>query len=61
MTIWSIFVLGIIVNELVSNSLKHAFPDRDKGEIRIIIHREENGKSINSIEEIKNAKAMENL
>ena len=46
--------LGIIVNELVSNSLKHAFISRDKGEIRIILHREENGKSINSIEEIKN-------
>ena len=27
--------LGIIVNELVSNSLKHAFSGRDKGEIRI--------------------------
>ena len=27
--------LGMIVNELVSNSLKHAFPGRDKGEIRI--------------------------
>jgi len=26
--------LGIIVNELISNSLKHAFPDRDKGKIR---------------------------
>ena len=26
---------GMIVNELVSNSLKHAFSDRDKGEIRI--------------------------
>ena len=33
--------LGIIINELVSNSLKHAFSDRDKGEIRIKIHREE--------------------
>jgi PAS domain S-box-containing protein len=33
--------LGIIVNELVSNSLKHAFPDRDKGEIRIKLQREE--------------------
>ena len=32
--------LGIIVNELVSNSLKHAFPDRNKGEIRIKLHRE---------------------
>jgi PAS domain S-box-containing protein len=46
--------LGMIVNELVANSLKHAFISRDKGEIRIILRREENGKSINSIEEIKN-------
>ena len=34
--------LGMIVNELVSNSLKHAFPGRDKGEIRIKLCREEN-------------------
>ena len=33
--------LGIIVNELVSNSLKHAFQGRDKGEIRIKLRREE--------------------
>jgi len=33
--------LGIIINELVSNSLKHAFIGRDKGEIRIKLHREE--------------------
>ncbi len=33
--------LGIIVNELVSNSLKHAFPDREKGETQIKISREE--------------------
>jgi two-component sensor histidine kinase len=31
----------MIVNELVSNSLKNAFPDRDKGEIRIKLHIEE--------------------
>jgi len=30
--------LGTIVNELVSNSLKHAFPDDGEGEIRIIPH-----------------------
>ena len=33
--------LGIIVNELVSNSLKHAFIGRDNGEIRIQLHKEE--------------------
>ncbi len=33
--------LGIIVNELVSNSLKHAFPGRDKGEFQIKLRREE--------------------
>ncbi|MDY9926681.1 PocR ligand-binding domain-containing protein [Methanosarcina sp.] len=36
--------LGIIVNELISNSLKHAFPGKDSGEIRIELRREENGK-----------------
>ena len=34
--------LGIIINELLSNSLKYAFPSRDKGEIRIKLHRVEN-------------------
>ena len=33
--------LGMIVNELVSNSLKHAFIGRDRGEIQIKLHREE--------------------
>ncbi len=38
--------LGIIINELVSNSLKHAFPQGRKGEIRIKLCRvEENGKN----------------
>ena len=35
--------LGIIVNELVSNSLKHAFIGKDEGEVRIKLRREENG------------------
>ena len=33
--------LGIIVNELVSNSLKHAFPGRDRGEISIKLQKDE--------------------
>jgi PAS domain S-box-containing protein len=35
--------LGIIINELVSNSLKHAFP-AGRGEIKIRLHRIESGK-----------------
>jgi two-component sensor histidine kinase len=38
--------LGIIVNELVSNSLKHAFPNRYGGEIRIRLRREEKNNEI---------------
>jgi two-component sensor histidine kinase len=33
--------IRIIVNELVSNSLKHASQGKDEGEIRIKLHREE--------------------
>jgi len=32
---------GLIINELVSNSLKHAFPDGRKGEIFIAIHKQD--------------------
>jgi PAS domain S-box-containing protein len=39
--------LGIIINELMSNSLKYAFIDRKKGEIRIGLHREKNGECKN--------------
>jgi two-component sensor histidine kinase len=31
--------LGLIINELVSNSLKHAFKGYDKGEIKIILEK----------------------
>ncbi|MDY9925387.1 PAS domain S-box protein [Methanosarcina sp.] len=37
--------LGIIVNELVSNSLKHAFADKDDGRIQIKFCREESPES----------------
>jgi two-component sensor histidine kinase len=33
--------LGIIINELVSNSFKHAFKGRERGEIQVKLHREE--------------------
>ena len=46
--------LGIIVNELVTNSLKHAFTDRDNGEISIKLCRENTGECRNDIEESKN-------
>lgn len=36
--------LGIIVNELVSNSLKHAFPASIEGEIRISLFKSDDGK-----------------
>jgi two-component sensor histidine kinase len=52
--------LGIIVNELVSNSLKHAFPDRKEGSIQIELFRKnawrcKNGKEEREIEDNENA------
>jgi PAS domain S-box-containing protein len=38
--------LGIIVNELVTNSFKHAFSGRDKGEIQIKLSKKENGECV---------------
>ena len=34
---------GLILNELVTNSLKHAFPDARNGEIRITLNRQADG------------------
>lgn len=35
---------GLIMNELVSNSLKHAFPDGKKGDIKIFLKKRTNGR-----------------
>ena len=45
--------LGMIVNELISNSLKHAFPGRDKGEIWIKFFHEKTEEDINQREQSK--------
>jgi PAS domain S-box-containing protein len=43
--------LGMIVNELISNSLKHAFQERDNGVIHIKLQREKIGSYIKSVNE----------
>jgi PAS domain S-box-containing protein len=50
--------LGMIVNELVTNSFKHAFPYKKEGEIQIVLQREENGDCIKSINEDCNSTFM---
>ncbi|MCJ7523639.1 MAG: response regulator [Candidatus Aminicenantes bacterium] len=44
-TIEKAIPLGLIVNEIISNSLKHAFPDGRQGEIRIGLHGYKDAKS----------------
>jgi PAS domain S-box-containing protein len=34
---------GLIINELVSNALKHAFPGNLQGEVNVVFHRGEDG------------------
>ena len=36
---------GLIINELITNSLKHAFPNGKKGDIKIAVHHLENQKT----------------
>ena len=35
--------VGLITNELVTNSIKHAFPNKQKGQILINLTQDENG------------------
>jgi two-component sensor histidine kinase len=41
--------LGLIVNELLSNAFKHAFPDGAKGEVRIELHKASNLQALLSV------------
>jgi PAS domain S-box len=43
--------LGMIVNELVNNSLKYAFLDKKEGRIQIKLSREEDGECITNVNE----------
>lgn len=45
-----LFALGIIVNELLTNAVKHAFPGREAGRIRLIWGRE-NGRLALTVED----------
>jgi two-component sensor histidine kinase len=59
--------IGLIINELISNSLKYAFPDGRKGEISVAIHRQDhsltilfkdNGVGMHEDVDWRNAKSM---
>lgn len=43
MTLDTLIPLGLLLNELISNSLKHAFVDRDEGTITAVMRRNEAG------------------
>ena len=43
LTVESAVPCGLILNELVTNALKHAFRDRDDGELRIQLHTDPDG------------------
>jgi two-component system, sensor histidine kinase PdtaS len=40
---------GLVVNELITNALKHAFQDRDRGEIRIALTRQLGNEALLSV------------
>ena len=38
----SLLAIGLIINEIVTNSIKYAFKGKDEGQIHIILKKEEN-------------------
>jgi two-component sensor histidine kinase len=38
--------LGLIVNEIISNAIKHAFPGKRKGQICLVMHSENKNQNI---------------
>lgn len=68
LTIDSAIPCGLVINEIIANSLKHAFPEDRKGEIRIDLHSTEereivlmmadNGIGIPKDLELENAKTL---
>jgi two-component sensor histidine kinase len=43
--------LGLIINELISNSIKHAFPEGKEGTVKISMNENEKGDCILSVED----------
>jgi two-component sensor histidine kinase len=43
--------LGLIINEIVSNSLKHGFPASKKGEVLITLQSTDEGKAVLEIKD----------
>ncbi|MEQ9186862.1 MAG: tetratricopeptide repeat protein, partial [Cryomorphaceae bacterium] len=43
MTLDTLIPLGLLLNELISNSLKHAFVDKEEGTINVVMRRNEAG------------------
>ncbi len=42
---------GLLINELVTNSLKHAFPGDNEGEIEIRLHKQRDGKNLLTVKD----------
>ncbi len=62
-TIDTLIPIGLILNETISNSLKHAFTDQKAPEIRIAVHNNNMGETIMVIEDngIGSTKTIEQL